>query len=91
MRDQITIERSELAEFGRKLVHQTLIELGIKVNDINPWISQHRAAQLIGRSRLTTAMQKGQVKFYKENPDMKLGRVKVNYKDVQKIMNNPKV
>jgi hypothetical protein len=39
--------------------------------------------------RLANAMQRGQVKFHKENPDTKLGRVKISYKDIQKLLNNP--
>jgi len=89
MTDPIIIDRSELAQFGRNLVHETLIELGIKIRDVSPCISQHRASMLVGRSRLANAMQRGQVKFHKENPDTKLGRVKVNYKDIQKLLNEP--
>lgn len=88
MTDPIIIEKVELAAFGRNLVHQTLIELGIKVKDLSPWISQHRAAQLIGRTRLEKAMRSGRIQYFKDNPDTKLGRVYVSYKDVQKIMNN---
>jgi hypothetical protein len=89
MTDPIIIEKAELAAFGRNLVHQTLIELGIKVNDVSPWISQNRASQLIGRSRLESAMSRGQVEFYKRDQDKKTGRVFMAWKDVQKMLNNP--
>jgi len=51
--------------------------------------SQNRASMLISRSRLESAMRTGRVKWHKDNPDTKLGRVKVNWKDVQKLLNEP--
>jgi len=91
MSDPVTIDRAELAAFIRntadQAINETLNELGIKRKLYNPWMSQNQAEKLVGRKRLQTAMLKMLVKWKKDNPDQKLGRVYVCKRDVQKLLN----
>jgi predicted RNA-binding protein Jag len=93
MTDPITIERAELAQYIRntadQAIQQTLNELGIKRSAYNPYMSQNQAAKLVGRKRLEAAMQSGIVDWKKPDMDKRTGRVYVNRKDVQKLLNNP--
>jgi len=98
MTDPVIIERKELTDIVQNAViranRQLLRELGKRVDDTEPWITQHQACLLLGRGgrgRLNRAMGKGMVKFHKRDPDKKLGRVMVCYEDVEKLINNPKI
>jgi hypothetical protein len=62
MTDPIIIDRSELAQFGRNLVHETLIELGIKVNDVSPWIASSRSLYLISHLKFQDKIRKKNIK-----------------------------
>lgn len=91
MIDPVIIERSDLQNIVDRAINMTLDSLGIKKNLLDPWMSQNQAVKLVGESRLKKAMERGAVKWEKTDPDKKLGRVKVLRKDVQKLLNNPKI
>ena len=87
MTDPITIERAELHIIIDRAIEQTLNELGIKRKDFNPWMSQNQASKIVGRRRLERAMERGLVEWYKTNMDKRTGRVYINRKDVEKLLN----
>ncbi len=98
MTDRLIIKREELADLIQRAVLQAntelLRQLGRRVGDLPPWISQRYATQLLGktgRGKLERAMAKGLVRFHKRNPESKYGRVMVRTEDVEKLLNNPKI
>ena len=72
----------------RQTVRQTLEDIGIKTSKIKPWMSQNQARKLVGRARVDRAMREGKIKWRKENYDSKVGRIFLNRKDVEKLLNN---
>lgn len=93
MKDPVIIEREDLLRWGRDIadraVSDTLTELGIKKKLLRPEMSQNQAEKLVGASHLRKAMDSGRVRWRKEQPGTKLGRVFINKQDVQKLLNNP--
>jgi len=89
MNDPVIIERSEIDRIARNAVRFVLREMNKKT--ISPWITQHQASKLLGRTKLERAMAGGLVKFHKRDPDKRLGRVMVCYDDVEKLLNNPQI
>lgn len=84
----ILITPEDMGIMLRTTVTRTLEDLGIKTRKIKPWISQNKAYQLVGRSRVDRAMREGKIKWRKENIDKKLGRIYLNRKDVEKLLND---
>jgi hypothetical protein len=95
MTNLIIIERAELTSIIQEAViranKRLLRELGRRVDDLPPWISQHQAARMLGRGKLERAMARGLVKFYKRDPDKRHGRVMICTEDIEKLLNNPTV
>ena len=95
MDDIVTISKQDLislvSEASRNAandaIEQTLKELGIRTDSI--WISQNKAHKIIGRKRLESAIRKGFVRYRKPDMDNPRGRVYINKKDLQKLLNNP--
>jgi len=89
MTDPITIERSELRNMIIVITQEVLQELGVKMKDVKPYISQRQAHKLIGRSQYEKALTLGLIRVTKKNPDQKTGRVEVNRRDVEKLIAKP--
>jgi len=82
MDELIIIKRSELI----RAIEKTLVNLGY--GKVETWISQHQAAQLIGRHRLRKAMLSGVIWFRR---DFANNRIYVLRADIEKILNNGKL
>jgi len=89
MTDPIIIERTEIQEIVDKAITRTLSELGIKASEISPWITQNKAAKLVGQKRLERAMRNGLVEWHKEDINRPHSRVWIAYKDIIKLIKNP--
>jgi len=95
MDEIITISKHELISLvseasknaAQDAINQTLKELGIKTDDV--WISQNKAHKIVGRERLEKAISCGKVRYKKPKMDNRYGRVYINKKDIQKLINNP--
>jgi len=89
MTDPIIIERTEIQEIVDKAITRTLSELGIKASEISPWITQNKAAKLVGQKRLERAMRNGLVEWHKEDINRPHSRVWIAYKDIIRLIKNP--
>jgi len=95
MREYITICKQELIELvadvarnaSNNAIDQTLKELGIRTESM--WISQNKAHKIVGRKRLETAIRQGRVRYRKPDMDNPRGRVHINKKDIQNLLNRP--
>lgn len=86
MKEVIQMTREQLADFGRKLIIDTLSSIGIRPGRNDMWMPQSEAYRLAGRRRIDRAIKDGRVKFKKENMDTKQSRVMVRVEDVQKLI-----
>jgi hypothetical protein len=95
MTNLIIIERAELASIIQEAViranKRLLRELGRRVDDLPPWISQNQAAKMVGRGKLERAMGRGFVEWYKRDFGKRFGRVMVRTEDIEKLLNDPTV
>lgn len=92
MTEPVIIERAELMNIIRLAVIQANRELLQQLNKpVSPWLTQNQAAKIIGRRKLEKAMRKGLVRFHKQNPETKLGRVMVYYEDIEKLKKDPTI
>jgi len=75
------------AELIQQTVRVTLEMMGYKPRSTQQWMSQNQASKLIGRRTLEKAMQRGEVKWKKEDLSNPRCPVKVSRKDVLTILN----
>lgn len=88
MTDPITIERSELRNMVIVITQEVLRELGIKVKDIKPTISQNQAHKILGRAKYEKALKLGLIEIRKK-PGSQISRVEVSRRDVEKLISKP--
>jgi hypothetical protein len=90
MTDPVVIERADLIAMAEACTRTTLEALGIKAREVKPWISQNKAAQLVGFKRLKRAMAEGRVEFRKDHTRVK-SKYQISMRDVQKLIRQPQL
>lgn len=90
MTDPVIIERADLIAIAEACTRTTLEVLGIKAREVKPWISQNKAAGMVGFKRLKRAMLEGRVEFRKDHA-RKTSKYQISLHDVQKLMKQPQL